>query len=158
MPRTTDSKIIQELAEILNETNLSEIEIEKEGLRIRVARVIEGAQYVTVSGGAPAPQIATTDAPASAAPVAAEPAKKAPASGQAVKAPMVGTVYLAPDPNSAPFVKIGDRVKAGQTLFIIEAMKTMNPVAAPHAGTVIDILVDNGQPVEFDEALAMIGD
>lgn len=152
MPRTSDSKTIRELAEILNDTNLSEIELEKEGMRIRVART--PAPTVAVSAPVAAAPAVAPQAPA-AAPASA-PAPSAPKSGTAVKAPMVGTVYLAPDPNSPPFIKVGDNVSVGQTLFIIEAMKTMNPVTATQAGTVKEILVDNAQPVEFDEALAMI--
>jgi acetyl-CoA carboxylase biotin carboxyl carrier protein len=149
MARNPDSKTIRELAEILNEANLTEIEVEVEGMRLRVAR----AEQVTVvsAPSAPAP---TTQAPAAAAPPAEA---AAPVSlVDAVKSPMVGTVYVAPDPNAPPFIKEGDTVSAGQTLFIIEAMKTMNPVAAPKAGTVKSILVHNAQPVEFDEPLVII--
>ncbi len=149
MARNPDSKTIRELAEILNEANLSEIEVEVEGMRLRVART-QQVTLVNAPAAAPVPQAPA--APATPAPEAAAPASLA----GAVKSPMVGTVYVAPDPNAPPFIKEGDTVAAGQTLFIIEAMKTMNPVTAPKAGTVKSILVHNAQPVEFDEALVII--
>lgn len=157
MARSSDSRIIRELADILNETNLSEIEIEKEGLRIRVARMAGGVPQITYATSGPAPALAAAPSPGAAAPEAPAASEAAQAAaGKPVKAPMVGTIYLAPDPNSAPFIKVGDTVSAGQTLFIIEAMKTMNPVTATHGGTVSAILVTDGQPVEFDEVLTLI--
>jgi acetyl-CoA carboxylase biotin carboxyl carrier protein len=148
MARNPDSKTIRELAEILNEANLTEIEVEVEGMRLRVARADQVTLVSAPAAAAPVP-------PAAAAPTAPEPASPNSLAG-AVKSPMVGTVYVAPDPNAPPFIKEGDTVSAGQTLFIIEAMKTMNPVAAPKAGKVKSILVHNAQPVEFDETLVII--
>ncbi len=150
MAKLPDSKTIKEIAELLNDTGLSEIEVETGDLRIRVAR-----QATAVSAVVPAPAPAPT--PAAAAPEAAAPAAAAPVDHPgAVKSPMVGTAYLAAEPGAANFVKIGDQVSAGQTLLIIEAMKTMNPIAAPKAGKIVDILVANEQPVEFDEVLVIV--
>jgi|SaaInl5LU_22_DNA_1037371.scaffolds.fasta_scaffold52092_1 acetyl-CoA carboxylase biotin carboxyl carrier protein len=151
MTRTPDNKTIRELAKILNDSNLSEIEIEMDDVRIRVAREISA---VTVS--AAAPQTTTLVAPAAAAPSLAEPAPAAANNPDAVKSPMVGTVYLASEPGAKNFANVGDSVKVGDTLFIVEAMKTMNPITAPKAGKVTSVLVDNGQPIEFDEVLAII--
>ena len=140
---------IRELANLLNETGLSEIEIEKAGLRIRVARtlsVIAGVPAVAHGGAA----LAAASSAAAAAP--ADPA----AHPGAVKSPMVGTAYRAPEPGAATFVEIGARVSQGQTLLIIEAMKTMNQIPAPKAGIVTQILFENGQPVEFGEPLMVI--
>jgi acetyl-CoA carboxylase biotin carboxyl carrier protein len=151
--KTFDHEQIRILAEILADTGLTEIEVEQDGLKIRVAR------EVTVSY-APAPHVAVSAAPAAVAPapVAEAPAGAAPAGNAAgtVKSPMVGTAYFSPSPGSAPFVQVGSQVKAGQTIMIIEAMKTMNQIPAPHAGTVKQILVGNGEPVEFDEPLMII--
>jgi len=142
-----DADLIRELAALLEETNLSEIEIESGGARIRVARGTVAAALAPVTAQtAPAP---ATAAPQNASP---EPAVK---KGTIVTSPMVGTVYLAPQPGSAPFVKIGDAVTDG-TLCIIEAMKTMNPVPSPVAGHVAEIFVHDGQPVEFGEPLMRI--
>ncbi|AIT81384.1 acetyl-CoA carboxylase biotin carboxyl carrier protein [Novosphingobium pentaromativorans] len=148
-----DGALVRELAELLSDTNLSEIEVEDGERRIRVARTLMAAPMVQAAV-APAP--AGVAAPAAAAPAAAEAA--APAfDGTAVKSPMVGTAYLAPEPGSANFISVGQSVKAGDTLLIIEAMKVMNPITAPAAGTVKAILVDNSQPVEFDQPLVVIG-
>ncbi len=139
---------IRELAQLLVETGLSEIEIEKAGLRIRVARnltIAAAAVGVPVAGGG-----AQTGAAAVAA--AADPALHP----GAVKSPMVGTAYRAPEPGAASFIEIGTRVAQGQTLLIIEAMKTMNHIPAPKSGTVAQILFENGQPVEFGEPLVVI--
>jgi len=151
---SAEREMIRELAELLNETGLSEIEIEKSGLRIRVAR------QLTVSAiAAPtvAPPPATTAVPPAPAATAASDAtadfSKHPG---AVKSPMVGTAYRAAEPGAAPFIEIGKRVGAGDTLLIIEAMKTMNQIPAPKAGTVSAILFENGQPVEFGEPLVII--
>ncbi|MEE4236584.1 MAG: acetyl-CoA carboxylase biotin carboxyl carrier protein [Anderseniella sp.] len=148
--KTFDHEQIRILAEILSDTGLTEIEVEQDGLKIRVAR------EVTVSY-APAPQhVAVNTGPAPAA--AAEAATAAPVSSAAgtVKSPMVGTAYHSPSPDAAPFVQVGSQVKAGQTIMIIEAMKTMNQIPSPHAGTVKQILVGNGEPVEYDEPLMII--
>jgi acetyl-CoA carboxylase biotin carboxyl carrier protein len=148
-----DQALIRDLAELLKETGLSEIEIERAGMRVRVAR-----QVAPTGLYAPAVAVAPGTAPltGAAAPGAgaglADPAKHP----GAVPSPMVGTVYLAPEPDAAPFVQVGTRVTQGQTLMIIEAMKTMNHIPAPKAGVVMAILVGNGQPVEFGEPLAII--
>ncbi|MAF62324.1 MAG: acetyl-CoA carboxylase biotin carboxyl carrier protein subunit [Blastomonas sp.] len=149
-----DSKLVRELAELLGETGLSEIEVEDGDRKIRVARTISAAPVASVAvPAAPAPVAAPAAAPA--APAApAEPA--APSMANAVKSPMVGTSYLAPEPGAAPFVSIGATVKIGDPLLIIEAMKVMNPITAERAGRVTAILVEDGQPVEFDQPLVVI--
>jgi len=151
-----DSKLVRELAELLNETGLTEIEVEDNDRKIRVARggVVESA--------APAQMVAAPDptpaaAPSAAAPAAAAEAAPADDHGDAVKSPMVGTAYLAPEPEASNFVAVGDSVKEGDTLLIVEAMKVMNPITADKAGTIKAILIDNGQPVEFDQPLVVIG-
>lgn len=148
-----DARLVRKLADILTETGLSEIEVEQGALKIRVAKQITAAAVHHVAAPAPMPA-----APAPAPAVAAPPAEATPAvaKGDAVKSPMVGTVYLQPNPGSPSFVKLGDTVEAGQTLFIIEAMKTMNPIPAPRAGKVVQILVEDATPVEFGEPLAII--
>jgi acetyl-CoA carboxylase biotin carboxyl carrier protein len=148
-----DQALIRDLAELLKETGLSEIEIEREGMRVRVARQVATAALYAPPAGAPstAPATLAAGAPAAAAGLA-DPAKHP----GAVPSPMVGTAYLAPEPDAAPFVQVGTRVTQGQTLMIIEAMKTMNHIPAPKAGVVMAILVGNGQPVEFGEPLAII--
>ncbi len=142
--------MIRDLAALLVETGLSEIEIEKSGLKIRVAR--------NLSVSAVAPQQVAPASPVSPAGQAgpAEPASDIANHPGCVKSPMVGTAYRAPEPGAAPFVEIGSRVVQGQTLMIIEAMKTMNHIPAPRSGTVTHILVENGQPVEFGEPLVVI--
>ena len=149
MAKLPSSKTIKELAELLSETGLTEIEVEAGDIRIKVAR-----QGTAVS--AVVPQVAAAPAPVEAAP---EPKEVAPAPADhpgGVKSPMVGTAYLAPEPGSANFVKVGDTVSEGQTILIVEAMKTMNPISAPRAGKVTQILISNEQPVEFDEVLMII--
>jgi acetyl-CoA carboxylase biotin carboxyl carrier protein len=150
-----DSALIRELALLLDETSLTEIEIERAGLRLRVARNISisaamppafapaamaaaplTAAAVTATGGAPAPDFANHPG--------------------VVPSPMVGTAYWAPEPGAKPFIEVGAKVSAGQTLLIIEAMKTMNQIPSPRAGTVTQILVEDGQPVEFGEPLVII--
>jgi acetyl-CoA carboxylase biotin carboxyl carrier protein len=149
----SDQALIRDLAELLEETGLSEIEIEREGMRVRVARQVTVA--AAVHPGAVASAAMAAAAPAGAAPAAAAVADPGKHPG-AVPSPMVGTAYLAPEPSAAPFVEIGARVAQGQTILIIEAMKTMNHIPAPKAGVVTAILVGNGQPVEFGEPLAII--
>lgn len=144
--------LIRDLALLLDETNISEIEIEEDGLRVRVARNAGGGTYVQAPAAAPT-------APTPTAPAA--PAVEAPTNNEkdlsnAVKSPMVGTAYLSPEPGADAFVKVGDKVKPGQTLVIVEAMKVMNPITAPNAGTVIEILVEDAEPIEFDQALIII--
>ena len=146
---SAESALIRELAEVLNETGLSEIEIEREGLRLRVARQITIA---AIAG--PAHHAAGSAGPSIAA-VPAKPADVASHPGT-VKSPMVGTAYRAAEPGAAAFVEVGTRVAQGQTLLIIEAMKTMNHIPAPRAGTVVQVFIDNGQPVEFGEPLVVI--
>jgi len=146
-----DKDAIRELATILTEKDLAEIEIEKDGARIRV--VAKQPQYI--QGAAPVYAAAPVAAAPAAAPAAPAPAADAKPQN-AVTSPMVGTAYLAPEPGAAPFVKEGDTVKEGQTLLIIEAMKTMNPVPAPKGGRVARILVADAQPVEFGEPLVVI--
>jgi acetyl-CoA carboxylase biotin carboxyl carrier protein len=147
-----DSKLVRELAELLTETGLSEIEVEDGDRKIRVARQLTAAPVAQVAVAAPAP--APVAAPAAAAPVAAP--APAEVNANAVKSPMVGTCYLAAEPSAPNFVAVGQSVKAGETLLIIEAMKVMNPITAPAAGVVQAILVENAQPVEFDQPLVVI--
>ena len=142
-----EHELIRELAGLLNETGLTEIEIEKAGLKVRVAR------QVTMSAAVPMAQAASALAAAPAATAAiADPARHP----GCVKSPMVGSVYLCPEPGAPPFAEVGSRVTAGQTLLIIEAMKTMNHIPAPKAGVVTQVFVENGQPVEFGEPLVII--
>ena len=142
-----DEALIRKLAKLLKETGLTEIEFETDDARIRVNAGATGTVIAAPAAtAAPAPAAALAPLPASA---------EAPAVGS-VSSPMVGTVYLSPEPSAATFVKVGDRVAKGQTVLIIEAMKVMNPIAAPHAGTVTQILVQDGQPVEFGEPLMVI--
>jgi len=141
-----DQELIRQLAALLKETDLSEIEIETGSLKLRVARQVGQVTVPVAHHAAPAP---------AAAPVAAAPASDATHPG-ALTSPMVGTAYLAAEPGAAPFVTVGSKVTAGQTVLIIEAMKTMNHIPAQRAGTVTKILVDDGQPVEFGEPLVII--
>lgn len=153
-PQSPELKLISSLADILNNTGLSEIELEQKGVRVRVSKGISAvAHAVPQVMSAPAPVHAPAAAVSAPAMAAAAPAGDAPG---AVKSPMVGTAYLAAAPGSAPFVTVGAQVKQGQTVLIIEAMKTMNQIPAPKSGTVTSILVENGQPVEFGEALMVI--
>ena len=146
-----DSALIRELALLLDETSLSEIEIERAGLRLRVARNISVATSVPIALAAPAAPAAAA-ANSSAAAAVTDFAKHP----GVVPSPMVGTAYWAPEPGAKPFIEVGSRVTAGQTLLIIEAMKTMNQIPSPRAGTVTQILVEDGQPVEFGEPLVII--
>jgi acetyl-CoA carboxylase biotin carboxyl carrier protein len=149
-----DSKLVRELAELLGETGLSEIEVEDGDRKIRVARTISAAPVASVAvPAAPAPVAAPAAAPAAPAAPAEPPA---PSMANAVKSPMVGTSYLAPEPGAAPFISVGSAVKIGDPLLIIEAMKVMNPITAERAGKVTAILVEDGQPVEFDQPLVVI--
>jgi acetyl-CoA carboxylase biotin carboxyl carrier protein len=145
--KSDDSALIRELALLLDETSLTEIEIERAGLRVRVAR------NISVTAAMPSNFQPTLSASASAAPAAAVDLAKHPG---AVPSPMVGTAYWAPEPGAKPFIEVGSKVSAGQTLLIIEAMKTMNQIPSPRAGTVTQILVEDGQPVEFGEPLVII--
>lgn len=151
--KTDERELIRDLATLLDESNLTEIEVERSGLRVRIAR------NVTVAASMPV-------APVMAAPVAVAPAS-APASSAApildvakhpgmVPSPMVGTAYLASEPGAKPFIEVGAKVKAGDTLLIVEAMKTMNQIPSPRTGTVTQVLVEDGQPIEFGEPLVII--
>jgi acetyl-CoA carboxylase biotin carboxyl carrier protein len=149
--KSDDSALIRELALLLDETSLTEIEIERAGLRVRVARNISIAasmpasfQQAAAAPAAPIPPVA----PAAIADLAKHPG--------VVPSPMVGTTYSSPEPGAKPFIEVGTKVSVGQTLLIIEAMKTMNQIPSPRAGTVTQILVEDGQPVEFGEPLVII--
>jgi acetyl-CoA carboxylase biotin carboxyl carrier protein len=147
-----DQQLIRDLATILDETNLTEIEVEQDDLRIRVSRT-----PATVHAAYPAPAMhATLAAPAAGGAPAAPAAPVVDTSKNAVPSPMVGTAYSAPSPDSRPFIEIGQKVKEGQTLLIIEAMKTMNQIPSPRAGTVTAILFEDSQPVEYGEPLVVI--
>lgn len=146
-----DVELVRQLASLLDETNLTEIEVEDNDRRIRVAREVHAAPAMNYA--APA---AVTAPAAPIAPVAATDPAPAAISANAVKSPMVGTVYLSPNPEAKPFVAVGQKVAAGDTLVIVEAMKVMNPITAPSGGTVTAILVDNGQPIEFDQPLVVV--
>ena len=150
-----DSALVRELAELLSANELSEIEVEDGDRKIRVRRELTVTAAPVAYAAAPAPLAA---APASAAvPAAAvEPAADALPSGDIVRSPMVGTAYLSAEPGSKPFAAAGQTVKEGDTLLIVEAMKVMNPILAPRAGTIKQLLVSNAQPVEFDQPLAVI--
>ncbi len=149
-----DAALVRQLADILNETDLTEVEVERGDLRIRVAREITVNAAPVQYAAAPAP----VAAPATAAPAAmpSDPATIVARSGEEVKSPMVGTVYLQASPEAPVFCQPGDKVKKGQTLLIVEAMKTMNPIQAPRDGVVLDILVGDAQPVEFGEPLVLL--
>ena len=145
-----DHDVIRRLADLLEETNLSEIEVEQSGLRVRVAR------QLNVAATAPAMPAAAHNPTPSEDASAASPSADLAAHPGTVTSPMVGTTYLAPQPGAPTYVKEGDTVSEGQTLMIVEAMKTMNPIPAPRSGTVTKILVENEQPVEFGEPLVLI--
>jgi acetyl-CoA carboxylase biotin carboxyl carrier protein len=147
-----DPDLIRELAQLLEETGLSEIEIERDGQRVRVARPMPGAAAAPAAWPVQVEAPPTSPAPVDAATTQADLAKHP----GAVKSPMVGTAYRGPEPGAMPFVDIGSQVVAGATLLIIEAMKTMNQIPAPRAGTVTKILIEDGQPVEFGEPLMII--
>ena len=142
-----DDKLIRKLAALLEETGLTEIEFEAEGQRVRVGRAAAVAAPAPVPAAAPAPAAPTGVAPAG----GAEAVPKG-----AIVSPMVGTVYVSPEPGSPPFVKVGDQVEQGQTLLIIEAMKVMNPLTSPANGKIAHIFVSDGQPVEFGEPLIVV--
>lgn len=146
-----DQDLIRDLANLLSETNLSEIEVEQNGLRLRVARQ-SGGTFVSAAAPAPAPGAA---APQVAAPAGAAEGDDASHPG-AVTSPMVGTIYTSSEPGAPAFIREGDQVTEGQTLLIVEAMKTMNNIPAPKAGRVAKILVSNEQPIEFGEVLVII--
>jgi acetyl-CoA carboxylase biotin carboxyl carrier protein len=147
----SEQDLIRELAKLLDETGLSEIEVEREGLRVRVARQV--VTHMVTGGGSPVPAIpAVAPAPAVIPLAVVDPAKHP----GVVTSPMVGTAFRAPEPAAKPFVDIGSVVKAGDPLLIVEAMKTMNQIPAPRAGTVIQILFEDGHPVEYGEPLMIV--
>jgi acetyl-CoA carboxylase biotin carboxyl carrier protein len=149
--KSDDAELIRELAALLDETSLTEIELERAGLRIRVARNVTVAAAVPSAlptAAAPLPIAAATAAAAAGTDMSKHPG--------VVPSPMVGTAYWAPEPGAKPFVEVGTKVSVGQTLMIIEAMKTMNQIPSPRAGTVTQILIEDGQPVEFGEPLVII--
>jgi acetyl-CoA carboxylase biotin carboxyl carrier protein len=145
--KSDDSALIRELALLLDETNLTEIEVERAGLRVRVAR------NVSITASVPAAYQPATAPAAAVTPAAVADLAKHPG---VVPSPMVGTAYWASEPGAKPFIEVGSKVSVGQTLLIIEAMKTMNQIPSPRAGTVTQILVEDGQPVEFGEPLVII--
>ncbi|MCA6121580.1 acetyl-CoA carboxylase biotin carboxyl carrier protein [Bradyrhizobium sp. WSM 1704] len=148
--KSDDSALIRELALLLAETNLTEIEIERAGLRVRVAR------NISIAASVPAASVQAVAVPAVAAAAPAAAATDFAKHPGVVPSPMVGTAYWAPEPGAKPFIEVGSKVNAGQTLLIIEAMKTMNQIPSPRAGTVTQLLVEDGQPVEFGEPLVII--
>jgi len=152
--RAIDTRLVRKLAGILKDTDLTEIEVESGGLRIRVAREVQvAAAPVALAPAAPvAAPAAHAPAPRTESAAAAAPEY----AGDVVNSPMVGTVYLQPQPGAEAFVKVGQAVTEGQTLLLVEAMKTMNPITAPRAGRIVEILVADAQPVEFGEPLVVI--
>lgn len=149
-----DPKLVRELAEILRETELTEIEVERGELRLRVARTIQAAPVQQVAAMPAAAPAAATPAPAATPAAPATSGSDAPAN--ATPSPMVGTVYLRPNPDADAFAKVGGPVKEGDTILLVEAMKTFNPITAPKSGTLSSMLVEDGQPVEFGEPLFVI--
>jgi acetyl-CoA carboxylase biotin carboxyl carrier protein len=146
--KSSDSALIRELAMLLDETKLTEIEIERAGLRVRVARHISIAASIPASYAPAAGAPVAASGPPAVADIAKHPGM--------VPSPMVGTVYWASEPGAKPFIEVGTKVTAGQTLLIIEAMKTMNQIPSPRDGTVTQILIEDGQPVEYGEPLVII--
>jgi acetyl-CoA carboxylase biotin carboxyl carrier protein len=152
---SVDTRLVRELADVLNETGLSEIEVERGDLRIRITKTIAPAPVI-VPSAFPALPSTVTAPPISNAQPASPVATSPTTSGDVVKSPMVGTVYLQAQPGAPAFAKVGDRVNEGQTLLLVEAMKTMNPITAPKAGVLAEYLVTDGQPVEYGEPLVVI--
>ncbi|OGN49134.1 MAG: acetyl-CoA carboxylase, biotin carboxyl carrier protein [Caulobacterales bacterium RIFOXYB1_FULL_67_16] len=151
-----DASLVRQLAEILNETDLTEVEVERGELRIRVAREVTVNAAPVQYAAAPAPAAAPAAPVAAPAAMPSDPATIVARAGEEVKSPMVGTAYLQPSPEAPPFIQPGDKVKKGQTLLIVEAMKTMNPIQAPRDGVVAEILVGDAQPVEYGEPLVLL--
>lgn len=147
--KSIDQALVRDLANILNETDLTEIEVEQDDLRVRVSRAAPQMQMMAApAAAAPAPV-------AAAVPVAIDAATAAP-KGFSEPSPMVGTVYLAPSPDSDDFIKVGQMIKEGQTLLIIEAMKTMNQIPSTKSGKIVEICIEDGQPVEYGDPLVII--
>ena len=159
-----DPALVRQLAELMRDNKLNEVEVENASLRIRLSRSPkERPQFVGGAAAAPALPPAPAMAPAThsaalphAAPAASQPTEAGPDLANAVRSPMVGTVYLSAEPGAKPFASVGDAVSPGDTLLIVEAMKVMNPITAPNGGTVRAVLVENGQPVEFDQPLVVV--
>ncbi|GAA4766995.1 acetyl-CoA carboxylase biotin carboxyl carrier protein [Stakelama sediminis] len=149
-----DIDLVRQLATVLDDTHLTEIEVEDGDRKVRVARTVTAAP--AASYAAPPMTAAPAAAAPAAAPAAEAPAPAAPDHANAVKSPMVGTAYLSPEPGAKAYAEIGKQVAAGDTLLIVEAMKVMNPITAPNAGTVKAVLVEDGQPVEFDQPLVVV--
>jgi acetyl-CoA carboxylase biotin carboxyl carrier protein len=149
-----DAALVRQLADILNETDLTEVEVERGDLKIKVKREVTVAAAPVHYAAAQAAPVASPAPTAPAMP--SDPATIVARAGEEVKSPMVGTAYLQPAPESPPFVQPGDKVKKGQTLLIVEAMKTMNPIQAPRDGVVAEVLVGDAQPVEFGEPLVLL--
>ena len=149
-----DATLVRQLADILNETDLTEVEVERGDVKIKVKREVTVAAAPVHYAAAPAAPVAPPAPTAPAMP--SDPATIVARAGEEVKSPMVGTAYLQPAPESPPFVQPGDKVKKGQTLLIVEAMKTMNPIQAPRDGVVAEVLVGDAQPVEFGEPLVLL--
>jgi acetyl-CoA carboxylase biotin carboxyl carrier protein len=149
-PMNIDGAAIRELAELLDETGLGEIEIEQGGRRIRIARQAPSIQ------AAPTPSLPTISEPVVSPPPTQQAAPPRRDAEDTITSPMVGTVYVAPEPGKPPFVSVGDTVREGDTLLIVEAMKTMNPIVAPHVGVVSEICVQDAEPVEFGQALIVL--
>ena len=148
-----DVALVRELAALLDDTHLTEIEVEGGDRKIRVARKAGGGAPIYAPSFAPAP---AAQAAPTAAPVAASAAELAAPAGTMVRSPIVGTAYLSAEPGAAPFARVGAQVAAGETILIVEAMKVMNAIPAPSSGTIKAVLVDNGQPVEYDQPLIVI--
>ena len=148
-----DPALIREIADILHEKDLAEVEWSEDGVQMRIARNMPApaAYYAAAPAGGPA-AVRGAEATAAAATGAADPG----AHPGAVKSPMVGTAYTSPEPGAPPYVEVGDEVSQGQTLLIVEAMKTMNPIPAPRSGRIVQVFIGNEQPVEFDEVLMVI--
>ncbi|MFM7083825.1 MAG: acetyl-CoA carboxylase biotin carboxyl carrier protein [Hyphomicrobium sp.] len=152
----TEQKIIRDLADLLNDTGLTEIEIEKDGLKVRVARNIAISAITHSTPSHPVPSAPSAVASHTTSPTSGHSPSDPNAHPGAIKSPMVGTAYRSPEPSAPPFIEVGTRIQQGDTLLIIEAMKTMNQIPAPRSGTVTAIFFENGQPVEFGEVLAII--
>ncbi|WP_145202561.1 acetyl-CoA carboxylase biotin carboxyl carrier protein [Sphingobium sp. B2] len=148
-----DVALVRELAALLDDTHLTEIEVEDGDRKIRVARKAGGGAPIYAPSFAPAP---AAQAAPTAAPMAASAAELAAPAGTMVRSPIVGTAYLSAEPGAAPFARVGAQVAAGETILIVEAMKVMNAIPAPSSGTIKAVLVDNGQPVEYDQPLIVI--
>jgi len=154
---SVDARLVRELADVLNETGLTEIEVERGDLRVRLTKSLPPAPLAIAPQMLAAAPAYAPPAPPVAPAEGAAPSTPATPAGEVVKSPMVGTVYMQPQPGAPPFVRAGDRVEEGQTLLLLEAMKTMNPIPAPKSGVLVEFLVADGEPVEYGEPLLVIG-